>query len=351
LIVEGNLDQLPEIAPAEEKIFVFQQISYGEDGRIRDYGRFGPGGWQKTGRQITINGQLAPKITMRPGEVQHWRFIHAGIRETIDAQLQKGKGALNGNETIQPVSQENLIKLHEIAVDGIPLGHLDSWDAVELQPGYRSDVLVKIDQPGDYQLVDLPSKGLTGPEPMGHLLATVEVKGSPVNMSLPSNAELAAVKAAEVPVDITDQEVTGKQNVVFNLFCQPSTDCSGAVNAVVFDVNDTPFNDPKQRTRILVLGKTEEWTLAVGKTPSSVPGHPFHIHINPFQHTRLSPDGKNETIWRDTLLVVQGKPEKVRTRYSDFDGQFVLHCHILDHEDGGMMELLNVVKAGQLPPT
>ncbi|MBD2518849.1 multicopper oxidase domain-containing protein [Nostoc sp. FACHB-973] len=357
LIVEGELDQLPEIAPAQEKIFVFQQISYGEDGRIRDYGRFGPGGWEKTGRQITVNGQLAPKIVMRPGEVQHWRFIHAGIRETIDVQLQQGRQVLDqgditdkGETTIHPVSSDKLIKLNEIAVDGIPLGHLDSWDTVELQPGYRSDLLVKIDEPGDYQLVDLPSPmGLTGAEKYGHLLATVEVKGDPVTMPLPSEAELAAVKLAEVPPEITTQEVKGNQNVVFNLFCKPSTDCSGEIQSVVFDVNDTPFDDPKRRTRFLELGKTEEWSLAVGKTPASVPGHPFHIHINPFQHTRLGPDGKNETIWRDTLLVVQGKPEKVRTRYTDFDGQFVLHCHILDHEDAGMMQLVNVVKPNQIP--
>jgi len=350
LIVEGGLDQLPEIAPAEEKIFVFQQVSYGEDGRIRDYGLFGPSKWQGTGRQITVNGQLAPKITMRPGEVQHWRFIHAGIRETIDVQLQKGRGVLDGGDnTIQSVSEGNLIKLNEIAVDGIPLGHLDSWKTVELQPGYRSDLLVKIDEPGDYQLVDLPSpNGLTGAEKYGHLLATVEVKGTPVTMPLPSDAELAAVKAAETPPEIAAAEVKGNQNVVFNLFCKPSTDCSGEVKSVVFDVNDIPFDDPKGRTRLLELGKTEEWTLAVGKTPASVPGHPFHIHINPFQHTRLDPDGKNETIWRDTLLVVQGKPEKVRTRYTDFDGQFVLHCHILDHEDAGMMQLINVVKPSQL---
>ncbi|MEH2080312.1 MAG: multicopper oxidase family protein [Nostoc sp.] len=357
LIVEGKLDQLPEIISAQEKIFVFQQISYGEDGRIRDYGRFGPGKWQKTGRQITVNGQLAPKITMHPGEVQHWRFIHAGIRETIDVQLQQGKQVLNqgditdnGETTIHLVRSDKLIKLNEIAVDGIPLGHLDSWDTVELQPGYRSDLLVKIDKPGDYQLVDLPSsKGLIGAEQYGHLLATVEVKGDPVTMPLPSEAELAAVKVAEVPPEITTEEVKGKQNVVFNLFCEPSTDCSGKVQSVVFDVNDTPFDDPKKRTRFLELGKTEEWSLAVGKTPASVPGHPFHIHINPFQHTRLGPDGKNETIWRDTLLVMQGKPEKVRTRYTDFDGQFVLHCHILDHEDAGMMQLVNVVKPNQIP--
>ncbi|MBD2472757.1 multicopper oxidase family protein [Nostoc sp. FACHB-145] len=357
LIVEGGLDQLPEIAPAQEKIFVFQQISYGEDGRIRDYGRFGPGAWQKTGRQITVNGQLAPKITMRPGEVQHWRFIHAGIRETIDVQLQRGRQVLDQGDitdkdetAIHPVSSDKLIKLNEIAVDGIPLGHLDSWDTVELQPGYRSDLLVKIDEPGDYQLVDLPSPtGLTGAEKYGHLLATVEVKGDPVTMALPSEAELAAVKVAEVPPDITTEEVKGNQNVVFNLFCIPSTDCSGKIESVVFDVNDTPFDDPKKRTRFLELGKTEEWSLAVGKTPASVPGHPFHIHINPFQHIRLGPDGNKETIWRDTLLVVQGKPEKVRTRYTDFDGQFVLHCHILDHEDAGMMQLVNVVKPSQLP--
>lgn len=70
------------------------------------------------------------------------------------------------------------------------------------------------------------------------------------------------------------------------------------------------------------------------------PAHPFHIHVNPFQHTRKVPNKKLETIWRDTLLVIKNQPELIRTRYIDFIGKFVPHCYILDHGDQGMMEFL-----------
>lgn len=346
LIVEAGLDQLPQIAPAEEKIFVFQQITYGEDGRVKDYSNFGPKKWQESGRKITINGQLAPTIRMSPGEVQHWRFVHAGIRETVTAQLQK-KNSSQLNADIKQAAANNLIKLNEIAVDGIPLGRIDSWDAIELQPGYRSDVLVKIDEPGEYQLVDLPSRGLTGPE-KDNLLAIVKVEGKNMAMKLPSNSELAAVKQKEAPQTISDEEISSSQKITFNLFCQPNQDCSGEVKQVIFDVDGTTFNDAKQRTRQLQFNKAEKWTLEIGKTPPTVPGHPFHIHVNPFQHTRKGPDGKDETIWRDTLLVVQDKPQTIRTRYTDFVGKFVLHCHILDHEDSGMMQLVQIVDSSQV---
>ena len=72
--------------------------------------------------------------------------------------------------------------------------------------------------------------------------------------------------------------------------------------------------------------------------------HPFHIHVNPFQTWRKGPDGRYETLWRDTILVPQGQNTYLYTRYLDYIGTFVYHCHILDHEDQGMMELLEVVQ-------
>jgi FtsP/CotA-like multicopper oxidase with cupredoxin domain len=331
LIVESGLDRLPEIAAAKEHVFVFQQIAYDEQGEIENYNEFKPGKWQASKRHITVNGQIVPTIEMQPGEVQHWRLIHAGVREGINLQLRQ-------------VSDSHLIKLNEIAVDGIPLGQLDAWDNIDLEPGYRSDVLVKSEplSPGfesqEYILLDAPStpqNSLMGYGETGKILAKVIVKGSLLDMPLPSNAELAQVKQQEVPADVLAQEITGSQEVEFSLFCLP--DCNKPTE-VDFEVNGEEFGG---KPRDLILTHVEEWTLKTGQ--SVVPAHPFHIHVNPFQHTRLGPDNKPETIWRDTLLVVQNKPEIVRTRYTDFTGEFVLHCHILDHEDQGMMQLVQVI--------
>lgn len=321
LIVEGGLDEVPEIAQAKEQILLFQQISYDEEGQIENfYEIFGPGTWDKHKRQTTINGQIVPVIRMRPGEVQRWRLIHGGIRETIMVQLE-------GHE------------LTEIAVDGIALGKCDTWQQVELQPGYRSDVLVKANPlpPGEtsqeYWLLDAetsPKLSLLAVTEQRKVLAKVVVEGEPKDMKLPcAPGELANL----IPLEpIKDEEISGHQRVAFSV--------APVEGGVAFTVNGRPFD--LDHVRKLKLGGADEWTLETA-ADSLAPNHPFHIHVNPFQHTRTGPDGRPETIWRDTLIVRKGKPETIRSRYTRYIGKFVLHCHILDHEDQGMMEVVEIV--------
>ena len=71
--------------------------------------------------------------------------------------------------------------------------------------------------------------------------------------------------------------------------------------------------------------------------------HPFHIHVNAFQV--ISRNGKSEPFpaWRDTVLVRRGETVKIRMKFANFTGKTVYHCHILDHEDLGMMGNLEIV--------
>ncbi len=172
LIIMGDtspntVDSLPEVKGAAEKIFVFQQIAYDEVGLIEpDSGGgggtfpsnskiayFGPCNWEPMKREHTINGQLFPTVKLQTGEVQRWRFIDAGIRESIGVELH-GPYTGSGTPTITEVLKLPLNHLNEIAVDGIPLYRVDAWPQVDLEPGYRSDVLVQLTEPGQYFLVD-----------------------------------------------------------------------------------------------------------------------------------------------------------------------------------------------------
>src|ERR1700693_5475175 len=99
---------------------------------------------------------------------------------------------------------------------------------------------------------------------------------------------------------------------------------------------------PDRADRRLMLGTTSEWVLKGNLMP-----HPFHIHTNPFQVDRFEPGpgGKpvKTTIWKDTLLLPPDETEvSIWSRYRDFKGKFVLHCHILGHEDQGMMENVEI---------
>jgi len=102
----------------------------------------------------------------------------------------------------------------------------------------------------------------------------------------------------------------------------------------------------------MLLGTAEEWTLyndIIG-TGTKVAPHPFHIHVNPFQVTEIfdpaaspQPTTLNAPwVWWDTIGIPPGGYIKMRSRFLDFTGMYVLHCHILGHEDRGMMQLVQV---------
>ena len=71
--------------------------------------------------------------------------------------------------------------------------------------------------------------------------------------------------------------------------------------------------------------------------------HPFHIHVKPFQVVEINGEPVDRKGYDDTIAIPAGGRVRIRTRYTDFDGQFVLHCHILFHEDHGMMQVVRIV--------
>jgi L-ascorbate oxidase len=144
------------------------------------------------------------------------------------------------------------------------------------------------------------------------------------------------------PIDA--KELTGKQTLAFDIKQDPSGN-------FVFLIDDRSYT-PGRIDRTLPLGGSEEWTLS-----SRFVNHPFHIHVNPFQIVKViktdtqedvsgnssDPDYANmKGAWKDTIFVKQGYEVIMRTRYERYIGDFVLHCHILDHEDNGMMQNIRI---------
>ena len=331
LIVEGGLDEVPEIKQAQERIFVLQQILFDNQGRVEKLATLYDGHpskhWEESGRFTTINGVALPVITLRPGEVQRWRFIHTGIHQSLTLHL-------DGH------------KLHEIAVDGIPLGKMVPRGEIELQTANRSDVLVKASStPGVYFLREgaLPTDpsplplspegrgvGVRGkPEP-DKFLAKVVVAGPPRTMSLPDSAGLTRFAPFK---PITDEEVQGRKTAV--VFGQDEKH-----QPPRYFINGKQF-DPDAAGRRVLLGTAEEWTLS-----SKEDDHPFHLHTNPVEVIVRDPKtGKIvDRVWRDTVVVTDKKLVTIRVRYLDFPGKTVFHCHNLAHEDLGMMQNIEMVR-------
>jgi len=105
----------------------------------------------------------------------------------------------------------------------------------------------------------------------------------------------------------------------------------------------------------------EEFVLATDNSAGINAAHPFHIHVNPFEVVEEwieLPGGQRQSVstprvWRDTLILEQGHRYRIRTRIERFVGTFVHHCHILDHEDQGMMQRVTIVDpaGGDTPDT
>lgn len=356
IIISGGMDDVPEIAKARERIMIFQQIAYlykncfidkDKDGKPvkvcydlpegvieQKYENriFPPGSWTALGRFTTINGVRLPVFRVHPGSVERWRMVHAGIRESLRLKLERAPGA----DPSTPAS----ITLDEIAVDGLPLGKLSPQQTIELWPGYRSDVLVQFPNVprGDYLIVDEASpadESLDGIAEKRKYLGRVIIEGDPAPMALPRNDELAQYRLPSIP----PTKDADQQTVVYGIISNNGV--------TTFNVNGRPFN--MDRARQLTLGGTVEWTL---KSENVINGelraisHPHHIHVNPFEVYSIVDDKGvehlKEPVWRDTIIVHGGWTVKARSRNEVYTGLFVQHCHILDHEDQGMMELVEI---------
>jgi FtsP/CotA-like multicopper oxidase with cupredoxin domain len=123
-------------------------------------------------------------------------------------------------------------------------------------------------------------------------------------------------------------------------------------------INGRIYDGTLNTAQVVDIDTREEWTLQ-NYWNSSI--HPFHIHVNPFQILEVfDPNNPPETqltkmkapyVWHDTIAIPAstgtiGAPNvgyvKIRSRFVDFPGTFVLHCHILDHEDRGMMQMVKI---------
>jgi FtsP/CotA-like multicopper oxidase with cupredoxin domain len=328
----------------QERVLLLQQLAFDDRGTVLPQG--GPlrqlrRNWSRDGeaqRYTTINGVAKPGIPMCSGEVQRWRVIDGGVFEMVPIELAWVRGS---------TSRVATRTAQLIAIDGITLKQArdvfgrQGGGPLDMGPGYRLDLLVK-DWPElrrlGFKLV-LRKKAPTdqsmvfsGMDDAGpnQVLAEV-IPDTSARCQQPYRTELLR-QDMPLPAPLPDlDEVQGRRVVEFSVRREEPR----------FLINGRTFHHEVDREFCLPMGRKEEWTLSTARG-SGV--HPFHIHVNAFQMIR---DGKPAE-WRDTILIREGEDLTMRTFYENFDGRFVLHCHILNHEDEGMMQLVEISKSN--PP-
>lgn len=316
LIIEGDFAEVPEVAGAKERLLVLTEALFDEFGTIEEFGTLFP---ETAARFFAVNGVREPTITMRPGEAQRWRILHAGWQDDIFMELE-------GHT------------LNTIARDGIPLARMgltvprkpdqptDYPNAMLMAPGQRIDVLVQAGQPGTYAFRAVPyNQGYASPTgPIARIL----VEGDPLPMTLPANLPPSPERI------IGDDEITGTRVLTFSVKSPGTLDW----RKFKFLIDGKTF-DPDRVDQRVRLGAVEEWTIV---NQDAGDDHVFHIHTNDMLLTKINGEALAEPVWLDTAIVPRNGSITFRSRFVDFTGKYMLHCHMMNHEDLGMMQVVEV---------
>lgn len=307
MILRGEFDQLPGIAGLPERVMVLSQIDI-TAGEIVD------GSDSSLSNQATlVNGQYQPTLQIGRGEVQRWRLCNAS---SVFFRLQ-----LAGHQQ------------HVINIDGNSLTETTPTDVLIVPPGGRADVLVRGGEPGGHSFDSMSWADLG-------LFYTANMVPKPQTLLHLTCTETAAAEVALptalLPLkDLRDVPIDRRREFVFEerepRGVGPNSHFNYYINGTQFDhhvVNET-----------MKLGTTEEWEF-INLTYEP---HPVHIHVNPFQVITINGEPSGENHYRDSAMLPPFGRIVIRHQFLDYTGIFVMHCHILFHEDHGMMQLLEVV--------
>jgi FtsP/CotA-like multicopper oxidase with cupredoxin domain len=275
----------------------------------------------KVGTTVTVNGQAEPELAARPGTVQRWRLLNASTARFYRVALDR----------------------HRLSVIGSDGGLLDKPYGVAellLAPGERADILVKVSRtPGVYRLRTLPYSrgGMMGGGMMGGAatpqatLLTLHVAGRKAIKRLPATIDPLAQRARP------DLSGAVRRRFVLGMGMGMGMGMGrGYINGHDYDVDPLVV-----RSQLPASG--DAWELWTIDNPTGM-DHPWHQHTNHAQVLSIS--GGDATYaalytqapaWKDTVIVPRGGSVTQLVKVSDWRGMAMFHCHIVEHEDIGML--------------
>jgi FtsP/CotA-like multicopper oxidase with cupredoxin domain len=298
-----------------------------------------PGYWS-----VTVNGQFNPSMHMRPGETQIWTFVASVRNGAFNLGITDENGANPWKSTIMAYDGNGFDTLPLQYVQKLPTNYVKNGP-MAIDPGARITVAVTAPKtPGSYYLIDNLWQKMTPTKPFS--LMKIVVGGDPATEPPPILGPTGTVPDLYNP-DIT---IDKRRSFTFSRdFDGPDPTTGQGTGWIQFKINDAMF--PNGQMVTMQVGQVEEWVL----TNTSPIDHPFHIHQNDIAvmsvngkpvnatGTQPGPDdspggaGYSYVSLRDTVVIPAGGSTVIRFRVSPHQGKYVFHCHILTHEDLGMM--------------
>ncbi len=317
LVIEGIESYFPALAGLPERVLVLRGRSIKNDPQSADLKQRVDlssdvcGGEQETPEEVmTVNGSVRPEIEIAPGERQFWRIANASADRYVDLELE--------GQTFEIV-----------AMDGEPIAQHD--------PDHRTRVASHVLLPpaGRLEAIVAGPAGGTGRRLITHCLDTGPAGDPNPAMVLAdivsrSGAGSAAkISETSVKPDLNPPDLASEEKTSPRFTVTFTEDKNGFyINGEKF----APDAAPMVRAKV---GSYQHWKIvnATGEL------HPMHIHQVHFLAYAENDRPIADPLWLDTVNVPYGGSVDVIMDFTDpvIRGMSVFHCHLLNHEDKGMM--------------
>jgi FtsP/CotA-like multicopper oxidase with cupredoxin domain len=321
IVVEGIDRYIPELRSMEERIMVLRDAELDEQGPqrsvvMRKVSMQASGcatSTEKVERAFTVNGVIRPQIEISSGEHQFWRIVNASPDLYADLEIDGGS-------------------FDVVALDGMPFAFHDpsirsrTMNHVLLAPAGRMEAIMVGPPAGHQATLDTRcfDTGLDGDANPAMVLADIVPPAGP-------HTPRTMVKDAGAPVyEAIPQTATNSVEEGKPQFTAVFTEDKNG-----FYINGKKFEMDSPPMLTVNIGSYQHWRV----TNQTNEVHPFHIHQVHFLVYAVDGHRLQQTEWLDTVNVpVRGSVDLVMD-FTDpiIRGTSLFHCHLLNHEDKGMM--------------
>lgn len=334
LIVEGLENVYPSLAGLRERVIVLREQPLTNPGYLDSH----IPAWDVSINYVPVifPGYQPATIATAPPRKELWRVLNAGANTILDLQV-----------VVQGLPQA--VKI--VALDGVPVSGDSRESSILLPPGARAEFVVETPKVGEQaQLVtknwDTGPEGDRDPDrPVANIVSTTGIASDAGDREGKSDATKAWQPRA-------DGTAIVQRRLYFSQLTPNPKEGNTSVFYFVTVLGQTPavyhMNQPPNI--VVHEGDVEDWVVE-NRAPED---HTFHIHQIHFRV--LEVDGKpvNDPALRDTIEIPywpgSGPYPSVKLRMDFRDpnivGTFLYHCHILKHEDMGMMGVIEVLPPG-----
>ena len=288
----------------DQVTIVLSDIGFDAKGTLEPADSGGSAGmvFGREGDYVLANGRHHPKLLARPGAPQRWRIVNAAKSRFFYLDLDGQQFTVIGSDG----------GIHE---------RPEKTDILLVTPGERVDVIVTPQGQGRERRYRCARCSTTAVMAASNIAAVEEV----LTIEFTNQTPIAA-KPVTVARALPMPSIEGATPVDVVLTLPPMKN-----NRSEFQVNGVPFWKAKP-----FAAKLREKQLWVVRNESDW-DHPFHLHGFFFHVIDDQGQPVRPLAWKDTVNVPMKTTVRLLVTFDERPGEWMFHCHILDHADGGLM--------------